>query len=122
MGFEIISISGSTDGAADDVNTTNAVEFCGYGTWPGPDLIYSIKPTVNGTLKATLIAAYANHYLHIRKVCPGTNSNEIGCDYGATTAEIDASTVPVTTGGVLHVIVDGYGSIGGQFTLQLQIQ
>jgi cysteine-rich repeat protein len=119
---ETVILTGTTIGATDDITRSGGVQKCAAGDRAGSDLIYAIKPSVGGTLTATLEAKYNNHFLHIRNACPGVDSNEIACDYAYTSSEMDVSTVTVTAGKVLYVTADGHEDGAGPFTLTLKLQ
>jgi cysteine-rich repeat protein len=114
-----VVFQGTTIGATDDIMSSATVQNCGEGNRYGPDLIYAVEPIVNGYLSVALSAQYANHLLHVRTACPGTNVDEIGCDHGYEVSKQDVFERNVQAGELLYIIVDGHENDGGKFVLTI---
>lgn len=122
MANETVTINSSTVNAVDDINTSGSVPPCAYDIRQGADMIYAVKATVQGTFTAVLNAAFNNHFLHIRRVCPGLPSDEIACDWANLASQSDTNSVAVSPGQLIYVIADGHLNDSGPFTLTLTLQ
>lgn len=117
--MQLLTVSGDTTGAADDITTATNTGTCNAATWPGGDHVYALVPLASGVLRAQLNASYSDHLLHVRAACPGTT--DLGCDWSFSASTPDSFNVNVTMGQTYFVIVDSWNNTSGAYTLEVQL-
>lgn len=91
---------------------------CGGDT--AKDRVYEVVPEVTGTLTAEIVTASYDAVLYAREgACSGTFT-ELACDDVIGNGK-EKILVPVTKGKSVWVVVDGYSTMSGTFSLQLSI-
>ncbi len=113
---------GTTAGATDKFTGNATVGNCTAGTYPGPDLVYAVQPSMAGMLSVTLTATYADSLVHIRTSCPGDDAEEIACDSESSPGAPASVSLQVTGGTTYYVVADSYKNTSGPFTLTLSLQ
>jgi cysteine-rich repeat protein len=113
-------ISDDTFGASDTLQDSDGQGPCTTNPSAGPDFIYAVMPSSNGTLTATLDAGFDYHWLRARLGCP--SGAELDCDYAYGEETDIAISFSVQAGGTYYVVVDSWGGTqGGSFELTLQL-
>jgi len=120
---QTVTVTGTTVGSTDNFNGagTTGPGNCNNGSWDGPDLIYGVIPTANGTLTATLVSVYDNPLLHIRTQCPGGKQEQVDCAYLPDPGTVIATGAAIV-GTTYYVAADSYSNQSGDFTLTLSLQ
>jgi cysteine-rich repeat protein len=114
LGTTPVTFMGDTNVAQNDLSGS-----CG-GTSSG-DYIFSIQPSLTGTLMATLQGNFSSgnqKVLWIQPQCPANQFQSLACDSGSP-AQL---SFPVTQGMAFYLGVDGESGAEGQFQLTMVIQ
>ena len=109
-------ISDTTSGMSSDGSSS-----CGTSSSTA-DIWYSYTPISNGTLTASLCSGTGyDSVLSIHSGCPGSATNELGCDDDGcgSTGGPSTVTISVTAGSTYLIRVTGYSGATGNFTLTL---
>jgi len=120
-----VTINDTTTGAADDFqgSSSQSAGICiDNPNANGPDLIYAVTPSADGTITATLFAAYNKSFVRVRTACPGTTADERACYYTSGSNGTTMITFGVTGGSTYYVAADSYGGSFGGFSLTLGLQ
>lgn len=115
-------IDGSTVSYLDDYD-----EQCPYGG-SAPDIVYAYQPTEDQTLSLTLCTGTTNYdtKLYVYEgTCTGGTSiacNDDECSAPGYQNWVSMiSGVPLTAGDTYYIVVDGYGSNAGNYTLDISV-
>jgi len=113
--------SGSTAVAVNDYD-----EVCPFSGSIAPDVVYSYTPPSNRSVKISLCdpgttTDYDTKLYVYQNTCPGT---VIGCSDDACSSPITAFvselTVALTAGNTYYIVVDGFGTEAGNYTLSVE--
>lgn len=119
------SVSGSTVGYTNDYD-----EACPFSGSTAPDVVYSFTPATDMTVDITLCAGVTNYdtklYVY-QDVCPAPGSGQhIACNDDACNSPVFPNNfisalagVGLTAGHTYYIVVDGYGSSAGDYTLEV---
>jgi cysteine-rich repeat protein len=111
-----VTWNGTTTGFALSYRANAA---CGGSTGStGSDRVYAITPHQTGTLQIAATNPTFDIMLYARSDC-ATQSSEVACTNAMTGNGPETFTVPVTSGSVLYLVVDGATNATGTFTLSL---
>ncbi len=130
-GISSFTDNGSTAAANDDYN-----EECNFAVTGGFDVVYSYTPTANQEVSLTLCTGQTDYdtkmYVY-ENTCPtpgtgitGTQfaCNDDGCDNAPIFPNAFVSALPgliFTAGNTYYIVVDAYGTGGGNYTLDMSI-
>lgn len=93
----------------------------GCSSGGGKDQVYALTPTISGSLKAVLRAAYPDAQLHARREC-FTSQSQMDCREQPLAPVPLEMTIPVTAQNTYFVFVDSAsGSPGGLYTLDVTL-
>lgn len=110
--------TGTTAGRVNNWNTAGSCAG-GGGTSNAPDVIYSITPPSSNTFIISTCGSLFNTLLEVRSggACPG--SAQVAC--GDAGCGGDAELIVSLTGGTTYyIIVDGWGTQSGSYTLSVK--
>jgi hypothetical protein len=106
--------TGTTIGLTDDLQPSN----CGF---PGgaPDAVYVYTPSVNQVITVSLCDAtdYDSTVYVLAGACPGP---EIACNDDNCGLQSQIDTLAVTAGTPYYIIIDGYSSSSGNYSLSVE--
>ena len=111
-----VAYTGSTSGASSDGSSS-----CGSSS-SSPDMWYSYTPASSGTATFSLCDGTSyDAVLSVHSGCPGTSSNDLGCDDDGCGSTGGPSTVTrsVTAGTPYLIRVTGWNGASGGFTLDI---
>ena len=98
--------TGTTTGAANDLTSS-----CVTGGGGSPDVIYTIVPTVSGTMRATVFpTAHWDPQIYVRGACA---SADLACQNANPGDFAESATFTVVAGTRYLVVIDGTGGGGG---------
>jgi cysteine-rich repeat protein len=111
-----VTWKGTTTGFALSYRTNAA---CGGSTGStGSDRVFAITPHQTGVLQIDATSPTFDVLLYARSDCT-TQSSEMACTNAQTGANPETFSIPVTSGTVVYLIVDGATNATGNFTLSL---
>jgi len=106
-----------TDGGNTCGFTNDYDAVCPYSGSTAPDVVYSFTPTADAALNVDLCASMYDTKTYI--VQDGTTviacNDDAGCGYSGWQSQIIGASCPA--GHVYYIVVDGYGSACGDYTL-----
>ncbi|AKU98852.1 hypothetical protein AKJ09_05516 [Labilithrix luteola] len=127
MGYRLAA-SAATPGtisfAGDTTSMTNPSSYgSSVGCSPagaGPNAIYAITPTINGSLTVNLLANYPKAVLHVRRECSDTTT-QVDCAVGDTNLTPTNVSIPVSAEQTVYMFVDGDTSSKGMYTVEAKL-
>ena len=108
------NITGLTTGAVNDYSPTNGCAS-GYSE-TGPDIVYYIDMLAGDTFTVTMQTTGWDDGIYLITDCANMASCVAGSDLYPTGSNF-SYTVPAGPGGRYYLIVDGYGTASGAFTI-----
>jgi hypothetical protein len=106
--------SGTTSGYTNDYD-----EVCPFTGSTAPDVVYSYAPTANKVMDVDMWGSIYDTKIYVYEDGAGTLvacNDDYYSDY--TSALFD---VPVNTGHIYYIVIDGYGSSNGEYTINASI-
>jgi hypothetical protein len=103
---------GTTESCTDDY-----VESCALTGAGGLDVVYSYVPTVDQSINVSLCGSSFDTKLYVYE---NTVATPVGCDDdGCPGLQSQILCLPVTAGNTYYIVVDGYSSAKGDYTLSV---
>ena len=106
-------VTGNTTGSIASLQSNT----CGGGS--GPDLVYTLTPTITGAARVKLTAQF-DAILGARTACASAAS-EIACKTTPVNGGVTELTFGVTANQTVALVVDGVGGKSGTFTLDVDV-
>ena len=112
------SDAGSTVGMTNDYD-----EVCPYTGSTAPVVVYEYTPAANETIDISLCAMsdYDTKLYVYENTCPGTliACNDDACSSPLSDYVSALYNVPLTAGNTYYIVIDGYGTAAGNYTLDI---
>ncbi|MFN7020904.1 MAG: trypsin-like peptidase domain-containing protein [Phycisphaerales bacterium] len=110
-------VTGTTAGA-----TTDGSAGCGAPSLPNtaPDVWHAFTPPTSETYRFSTAGSAFDTVLSVHTSCPGTASNQIGCNDDAAAGDLTSRLdLPLTAGTTCYVRIAGYNQATGAYMLRV---
>jgi hypothetical protein len=118
---QVITSTGTTEGAADPFTATPSLGNCQAGDVYGAQVVYSITPSADGTLTAALDANFGLAIVEIRSACANEAANVIGCAGEASAGTVTAAA-SVRADATYYVVAGSFSGTAGTFALSVSLE